>query len=210
MAGKLLKRHKFVLASIIIAVMVASCFTPTRHDRDDRYNDDSYGYKNDIANDESDDYQTLRERSRNNRSRGDETTRSRRSRHGSTTVPLTRTEDGVFYLTVKINDVPMKFIYDTGASIISLSATEAMFLIKQGTITEDDLIGTGVTYDAQGDATESLFVRLKKVEIGDLVLENVEASIVDNQVAPLLLGQSALSQFNRVSIDYQNNLLIIE
>lgn len=208
MAVKTTKKVKFVAVNLMAVVLMASCFTPTRHDRHTRddynnYDDETY-YDN-----SSDDYETLRDRSRNNQSRNNETTRSHRGSHGATTVPLTK-EDGVYYLTVKINDVPMKFIYDTGASIISLSATEAMFLIKQGTITEDDLIGTELVYDAQGDATESLMVRLKKVEIGDLVLENVEASIVDNQVAPLLLGQSALSQFNRVSIDYQNNLLIIE
>lgn len=208
MAVKTTKKVKLVAVNLMAVVLMSSCFTPTRHDRHTRddynnYDDETY-YDN-----SSDDYETLRDRSRNNQSRNNETTRSHRRSHGATTVPLTK-EDGVYYLTVKINDVPMKFIYDTGASIISLSATEAMFLIKQGTITEDDLIGTELVYDAQGDATESLMVRLKKVEIGDLVLENVEASIVDNQVAPLLLGQSALSQFNRVSIDYQNNLLIIE
>jgi len=124
-------------------------------------------------------------------------------------VPL-EFEDGVYCLTVKVNDVPMKFIFDTGASIISISLTEAQFLYKQGTLTKDDFVDVMQFQDANGDVSTSMLVKLRKLEIGGVVLHDVEASIVANQTAPLLLGQSALSQFKKVSIDYQNKLLILE
>ena len=45
------------------------------------------------------------------------------------------------------------------------------------------------------------------MEIGGRVLNNVQATVVDNIEAPLLLGQSALAQFGRVSIDYNSNTI---
>ncbi len=45
------------------------------------------------------------------------------------------------------------------------------------------------------------------MEIGGIILHNVEANVVDNIQAPLLLGQTALSKFGKVTIDYNNNII---
>ena len=124
-------------------------------------------------------------------------------------IPL-ESADGVYYITAKVNDIPMKFIFDTGASSISMSETEAAFLYKQGTLTEEDFQGKVNFQDAKGEVTQGLVVKLRKVQIGDRVLNNVEASIVPNQSAPLLLGQSVLQKFGKLSIDNRNKQLIIE
>jgi aspartyl protease family protein len=50
---------------------------------------------------------------------------------------------------------------------------------------------------------------LKQIEIGTLTLKNVNASVVHNQQAPLLLGQSALGKFGKVEIDNKNSLLYV-
>ena len=81
---------------------------------------------------------------------------------------------------------------------------------KQGTLTESDFKHTSYFTDANGNVSESIIVNLRKVQIGCYILENVEASIVPNQIAPLLFGQSALKQFQKISIDNKNNQLIIE
>ena len=124
-------------------------------------------------------------------------------------IPLEE-KGGVFYVTVKINDVPMRFIFDTGASSISISQTEAAFLYKQGTLSETDFQGVENFQDAKGEITQGMVVRLRKVELGNVVLRDIDASIVPNQNAPLLLGQSALQQFGRFSIDNHKKLLILE
>ena len=126
-----------------------------------------------------------------------------------TTIPL-EDGNGVYYITAKINDVPMKFIFDTGASSISISETEAAFLYKQGTLTEEDFQGVVNFQDAKGEVTQGMVVKLRKVEVGNFLLKNVYASIVPNQNAPLLLGQSVLQQFGKISIDNRNKQLIIE
>ena len=50
-------------------------------------------------------------------------------------------------------------------------------------------------------------MNLETVNIGGIVLHDVEATVVDNISAPLLLGQTALAKFGKISIDY-NNLTI--
>jgi aspartyl protease family protein len=119
-------------------------------------------------------------------------------------------EGGVYMIPVIVNGVGMKFVFDTGASLISISATEAMFLHKQGTLTDDDFLGTANFVDANGDVTEGTIINLKTVQIGSVTMYNIEASVVHNLQAPLLFGQSALSQFGKISIDNENNILSFE
>ena len=116
-----------------------------------------------------------------------------------------RKESGIYLIPTKINGVAMEFIFDTGASNISISETEAIFLYKQGKLHKDDFIGKQNFIDATGDISEGTIVNLKTVSIGNRTLNNIQASIVNNLKAPLLLGQSALSQFGKISIDYARN-----
>ncbi|MBR3412888.1 MAG: retroviral-like aspartic protease family protein [Bacteroidales bacterium] len=128
---------------------------------------------------------------------------------GKTVVPMHR-ENGVCYVVVKINGVDMEVIFDTGASDVVISSIEALFLLKQGKLTEDDIIGTSYFQVANGGVSAGTVVRLSSVQIGDKVLSDVRATVVDNMEAPLLLGQSALDRFSSVSIDYSRNVIYIE
>ncbi len=116
-----------------------------------------------------------------------------------------RLSNGVFFVPIEINGVSMEFIFDTGASIISLSQTEALFLLKQGKLKDEDFRGTQQFTDANGDISEGSTVNLKEVKIGNKTIYNIEASIVHNQVAPLLFGQSAMNKFGKITIDYNKN-----
>lgn len=119
-------------------------------------------------------------------------------------------ENGVYKVPVTVNGTSMQFILDTGASLISISSTEAEFMMKQGTITDDDIVGQSRFQDANGDISPGSIIRLKSVQIGDRILENVHASVVSGAKAPLLLGQSALSQFGKISLDYRRNIVTFD
>ena len=55
--------------------------------------------------------------------------------------------------------------------------------------------------DANGDVSVGTIINLKNVNFGGLDLNNVRASVVRNQSAPLLLGQSVLNRLGRIEID---------
>jgi aspartyl protease family protein len=128
---------------------------------------------------------------------------------GKTLVKM-KNQHGVYYVPCRINGHEMEFIFDTGASDITISLTEALFLFTQGKLTEDDFIGIQQYQIADGSIREGTIVVLRTVEIGSRQLKNVRASIVHNMVAPLLLGQSALAKFGKISIDYNNNEITFE
>lgn len=129
--------------------------------------------------------------------------------HGEIILQMTE-EDGIYKVPVYINDTKMNFIFDTGASDITISATEALFLYKQGTLTEQDIIGMQEYQIADGSISVGTIINLRTVTIGGETLHNIKASVIHNNRAPLLLGQSALAKFGKVSIDYNRNEITFE
>src|SRR5690554_2174443 len=121
-----------------------------------------------------------------------ENTRSRPDSKSKANIVKMSLNGGVYTVPIEINDQPMDIIFDTGASIISISETEVYFLIKQGKITEDDFIGTAKFQDATGGISEGTLINLKKVKIGNKVIYDVEASVVHNLDAPLLDRKSVV------------------
>ncbi|TGX99711.1 hypothetical protein E5355_17270 [Bacteroides muris (ex Afrizal et al. 2022)] len=55
--------------------------------------------------------------------------------------------------------------------------------------------------------TEGTVVNLRNVDLGGLELNNIKTSIVKNQKAPLLLGQSVLSRLGKIEIDNGKRVL---
>ncbi len=117
---------------------------------------------------------------------------------------------GVSEVSCSINGLPLKFIFDTGASIVSLSMVEANFMMKNGYLKSSDVVGAGNFYDANGNISEGTVINLRQIDLGGLKLDNVRASVVRNQKAPLLLGQSVLGRLGIIEIDNQNRKLIIK
>lgn len=126
--------------------------------------------------------------------------------NGHTKVHM-RKEGGVYLVPITVNGLNLDFIFDTGASSISISSAEATVMVRQGKITQDDIVGQQQFQDATGSVSVGTVVRLRSVQIGSLSLSNVEASVVDNLNAPLLLGQTALAKFGKVTIDYEENTI---
>jgi len=108
-----------------------------------------------------------------------------------------------------INGLPLHFVFDTGASDVTLSSVEALFMFKNGYLKPTDVIGRRAYLTASGDVVEGTSVRLRSVTFGGLTLDNVRASITHSQDAPLLLGQSVLSRLGKVEIDNHTNVIRI-
>ena len=109
--------------------------------------------------------------------------------------------DGVFQVPCKVNGIPMNFIFDTGATNVCISLTEANFLYKQGTLTNSDFQGITYLQIANGEIIPNASVVLREIEIGGLILKDVDATIILNNDAPLLLGQSAIRKLGNIDIN---------
>jgi aspartyl protease family protein len=119
-------------------------------------------------------------------------------------------EDDVYKIPVTVDGVGMVFIFDTGAGLISISNVEASYLYKQGKLTNDDILGEEKFSDANGDISVGTIVNLKEITIGNRTIYNIHASVVNNSIAPLLFGQSALEKFGKIYIDYEQGTITFE
>ena len=127
----------------------------------------------------------------------------------SQTVIKMKSEGGVSIIPCKVNGLNLNFIFDTGASDVSISLTEASFMLKNGYLDTNDIIGTSNYLDANGNISEGVIINLKEIEIAGLKLSNVKATIIKNIKAPLLLGQSAINKLGKIQIDLASNTLTI-
>ena len=122
---------------------------------------------------------------------------------------LFKRRNGVTEVNCSINGLPLYFIFDTGAGDVTISSVEAAFMFKNGYLSEKDVIGRKNYRTASGDIVEGTLINLSTIEIGELSLSNVRASVVKGQNAPLLLGQSVLSRLGKVEIDNANQKIKI-
>lgn len=128
--------------------------------------------------------------------------------HTVTEVPFTK-EQGVCKVKCDINGLPLHFVFDTGASDVTISMVEANFMFKNGYLSSNDIIGKQNYIDANGNVSEGTVINLKNVNFGGLELTNVKASVVRNQKAPLLLGQTVLGKAGKIEIDNAKKVLRI-
>ena len=123
-------------------------------------------------------------------------------------IPFVK-ENGVCKVHCKINGLPLHFVFDTGAADVTMSLVEANFMMKNGYLSANDVVGSQRYMDANGDITVGTVINIKEVSFGDCVLNNVRASVVKNQRAPLLLGQSVLGRIGKIEIDNSRRVLKI-
>lgn len=123
-------------------------------------------------------------------------------------VPFTAV-NGVTKVDCSINGLPLNFVFDTGASDVSLSQVEANFMFKNGYLNSKDVIGKQRYQTADGNISEGTVVNLRQINFGGLELKDIRASVVRNQSAPLLLGQSILQRLGKIEIDNEHKVLKI-
>lgn len=123
-------------------------------------------------------------------------------------VPFTK-EGNVCKVKCFINNLPLHFIFDTGASDVSISSVEATFMLKNDYLSSSDVIGRQNYMTADGNITEGTVINLRDVKLGNIHLNDIKASVVKNQSAPLLLGQSVFSKLGKIEIDNDQKLLRI-
>lgn len=103
-------------------------------------------------------------------------------------VVLTADGQGHFLTNGTINGVSVRFLVDTGATMVSLGASDARRVGLDGNQGE-----RGVTQTANGQAMVSR-VKLDTIRIGDITLHGVDALIHQNDMPIALLGMSFLNR----------------
>lgn len=128
--------------------------------------------------------------------------------NGQTVIKMEK-QGQLFKIPCLLNGLPLNFLFDTGASDVTISIVEAAFMLKNGYLSEQDIEGSTIYQIANGDFVEGTKIKIREIEIGGYKLYNIVASVIHTSDAPLLLGQSALQRLGKIQIDYATNTLTI-
>ncbi|AKS46380.1 aspartyl protease family protein [Octadecabacter temperatus] len=117
-------------------------------------------------------------------------------------IEVPKGADNHFRLTLRINDVPIDFLVDTGASQVVLTREDA----KRVGLDPENLAFIGTAFTANGEVATAP-VRLDTVDLGDMRDTRVRASVNSGEMESSLLGMSYLSRFE--SIEIRRDVLIL-
>ncbi len=119
--------------------------------------------------------------------------------NGLASRELERAPDGHFYADAQVNGARIRFMIDTGASMVVLTPADA----QRAAIA---LPSERMTARGAGGEIEVIPVSIERIAVGPLEARNVRAAVAD-QVHVSLLGQSFLSQIGTVEISGDRMML---
>jgi aspartyl protease family protein len=109
-------------------------------------------------------------------------------------VTVDRSSDGHFYVEVLVDEKPVRFLVDTGASAVTLTPEDARKLgieVKKG---EYELIGQGASGIVRGK-----FVDVASIQLGEFRQTDAKVAVVQGSSVSLL-GQPFLEQLDEIVI----------
>ncbi|MGB8622973.1 MAG: TIGR02281 family clan AA aspartic protease [Paracoccaceae bacterium] len=118
-------------------------------------------------------------------------------------IEVPRGPDGHFYMTVRVNGAPLRFVVDTGASEVVLTKQDA----AQLGFDPASLSYIGSASTANGTVSTAP-VRLDTVTLGPFTDRNVRAWVNGGPMDMSLLGNSYLRRFGKIEITGDKLVLI--
>ena len=118
-------------------------------------------------------------------------------------IEFPRGPDGHYHVTLQVNNEPVRFVVDTGATGIVLTREDAERIGLQN----QDLVFFGQAQTANG-VVRTAPVTLDRIELGPFVDTRVPAAVNSGDLFQSLLGMSYLQRFERLEIS--NNKLILQ
>lgn len=108
---------------------------------------------------------------------------------------------GHFYTTGSINGVSVRFLVDTGATFVSIGASDAR---RIGIDTSRGQQGMSNTANGVTQVTK---IKLDKVQVGEVTLLNVDGVVHSNELPIALLGMSFL---NRMEMQREGSTMTLK
>jgi aspartyl protease family protein len=105
---------------------------------------------------------------------------------------LVKSPDGHYWAEAAVNGQRVRFLVDTGATVVALTPADAQRLgIQPASLTYDANVAT-----ANGQA-HGAGVKLTRVSVGSTHVDNVDALVIDKGLETSLLGMSYLGRLSR-------------
>ncbi|WP_136162998.1 retropepsin-like aspartic protease family protein [Sphingomonas flavalba] len=109
---------------------------------------------------------------------------------------ISRDPDGHFYVDARVDGQPVRFLVDTGASLVALTVDDARRIGLNFSPAEFAVVGRGASGAVRGKP-----VVLDRIAVAGGEARQVRAAIIGEGLDVSLLGQSFLSRVGSVAID---------
>jgi len=104
--------------------------------------------------------------------------------------------------------LPLLMTVDSGDSVVTLPEGAVILLVHDKLVQKQDILGVGSVQLGDGSVVPAFGFRIKRLQIGGIVLHDVVGATSPGP-GQLLLGQSFLSKFKSWSIDNGQSALVL-
>ena len=111
---------------------------------------------------------------------------------------IERSADGLFYVNGRVNGKVIRFVIDSGASVVVLTKADAAALSLSPTGPQSQMIQTA------GGSSPMRWTSLSSVTIAGQTLTDVDAAVMDKGLQTSLLGQNILSRLGTITQEGTN------
>jgi aspartyl protease family protein len=115
---------------------------------------------------------------------------------GSGAITLKRSRDGHFRVSAQVNGTPVQFLIDTGASVVTLSKGDAA---RAGI--DPSKLDYNRQFQTAGGTAWGASVRLERVTLGSIGVNDIKAAVIDSTLASSLLGMSFLERLGSYAVE---------
>ena len=127
---------------------------------------------------------------------------------GSISIQMKRTTSETYVVPVLINDtIMLDFVIDSGATDVVIPGDVVSTLMRAGALKQTDFFDPQIATLAGGSKIPLMIFRIRSLNVGDNIVENVMGSTSLQPRGHLLLGQSFLNRFKSWSIDNSTHVL---
>lgn len=109
--------------------------------------------------------------------------------HQIRTASLRKEGDGHFWATAYVNGMPVKFLVDTGASLVALNERDARRIGL-----DPDKLEQNARVRTAGGEVKAATAMIDKIEIDGVTVKLVQAVVIDKGLEHSLLGMSFLNR----------------
>lgn len=106
-----------------------------------------------------------------------------------------RDADGLFYVHARVNGKPVRFLVDTGASVVVLTEEDARAV---GAHVRDEAFAHKV--DTVGGKTPMAWTKIESIELAGHDVRGLRAAVVKEGLGVSLLGQNMLAELHSVTM----------
>ncbi|MDB5575130.1 MAG: hypothetical protein JWR80_306 [Bradyrhizobium sp.] len=110
-------------------------------------------------------------------------------------VTISKSPDGLFYVSGKINGTPVRFLVDTGANLVVLTADDA----RRVGLPLGDPQSAGSIETAGGKSNMDR-ISLDRVDVAGRQVANIDAAVMRDGLKVSLLGQNLLSKLGPITM----------